>query len=45
MIATFATVFGSGIGTIATIDYISNTLTVWLAPKVYILEYVANLLR
>jgi hypothetical protein len=44
ILTTFFTVFGSGILTLVTIDHISNTLTVWFAPKVYILEYAADLL-
>jgi hypothetical protein len=45
IIATVGTVFGAGVLTLVTIDHISDTLTVWLAPKVYILEYAANLLK
>ncbi len=40
-----ATIFGAGIGILASIDNFSDMLTVWLAPKVYVLEYAANLLR
>jgi hypothetical protein len=45
IIASVCTVFSGGVLTLVTIDHISNTLTVWFAPKVYILEYAANLLR
>jgi len=45
VVAMVLTVFGASIGTLVTLDHISNTLTVWFAPKVYILEYAAHLLK
>lgn len=45
IIATVFTIFGAGISIRVSIDNLSDTLIVWLAPKVFILEYAANLLR
>ena len=45
VIATVFTIFGAGVSAIVSIDHLSDTLTVWLAPKVFILEYATNLLK
>jgi hypothetical protein len=44
-IAAFCTVFSAGACILVTFECISDTLTVWFAPKVFILEYAAHLLK